>query len=284
MISSATAKAATANSSSNPLRDPGILHHILSFVGPGHWLAYATISSFWRDVYATLASIQMIGHAGNRREHVITCVPQMTLYSSILSSPSSVVHAVNCGFECMSQQFKYAAGRYADIPTLKAANALGMAYTSTTMSGAARAGALAKLQWLYTEQFAGLCKEHSVYAAMSGSTAVLQWLREQGIAFTKQTCEYAAYYGQLSALQYLRAAGCSWDNHHILEHAASSGCVDLVAWMKQQIGVVTSVSAMCTAAERGHTAVCEYLRAERCPWNDRVSSAAAQGGHVSTLQ
>jgi hypothetical protein len=276
-------KAVTA-SSSNPLRNSGILNHILSFAGPGHWLFLGAVSSFWRDVYATLASIQVVGCDANRHERNITCLPQMTLYSSMLSSPARVRHAVNCGFEwMMSQQFMFAAGRYADISTLMAANALGMAYTATTMSGAARTGALETVQWLYEERFCGLCKEHTIYAAMSGSVQVLCWTREKGVPFTKQSCEFAACYGQLPALQYLRAANCSWDNHHILEHAASSGSLELTAWVKQQIGVVASALAMYAAAGRGHTAVCQYLRSERCAWNDSVCSAAAQGGHVSTL-
>jgi hypothetical protein len=46
-----TASKRSAADSSNPLQQPGILQHVLDYVGPGHWCFIAEVSSFWRDLY-----------------------------------------------------------------------------------------------------------------------------------------------------------------------------------------------------------------------------------------
>jgi hypothetical protein len=38
------------------------------------------------------------------------------------------------------------------------------------------------------------------------------------------------------------------------------------------------------AAQRGHTAVCQFLRAEGCPWSAGVCQDAARAGHCDTLR
>eukprot|EP00953_Heterococcus_sp_UTEX-ZZ885_P038047 19533-Heterococcus_DN1.PRE.1 len=40
----------------NPLRNAGLLHHILSHVGPGHWLFPALVSAEWREAYLRVSS------------------------------------------------------------------------------------------------------------------------------------------------------------------------------------------------------------------------------------
>eukprot|EP00953_Heterococcus_sp_UTEX-ZZ885_P021771 12121-Heterococcus_DN1.PRE.8 len=41
---------------------------------------------------------------------------------------------------------------------------------------------------------------------------------------------------------------------------------------------------MATAAEQGHTTMCEHLHAQQCPWNESVYYTAARSGHVDTVR
>jgi hypothetical protein len=41
---------------------------------------------------------------------------------------------------------------------------------------------------------------------------------------------------------------------------------------------------MNAADERGHTAMCEFLRAQRCPWGIWSAEIAAIGGHIDCLR
>jgi hypothetical protein len=79
-----------AADSSDPLLDSSILHNVLSYVGPGHFLFVAAVSKWWKEIYATLKSQQVPYYASYRASPTITCGPQMTLYSSVFESHSRV--------------------------------------------------------------------------------------------------------------------------------------------------------------------------------------------------
>jgi hypothetical protein len=133
--------------SSNPLYETTTLQHVLSYVGPGHWYFLATVSSLWADLYAKVAVMQMQSAGSSHR--VITCVPQMTLFSSVFASPSRVKAAYSC--LSSSPSFHSAAGRHADIATLVAARELGLQYLVGTMTGAAQYNELAVVQFLHAD-------------------------------------------------------------------------------------------------------------------------------------
>jgi hypothetical protein len=142
----------------------------------------------------------------------------------------------------------HAAGRYADVPSLEAAYELGMQYTVETLEGAAMCNQLPVLRFLRTQD----CPQgHSVAdaAAAAGAYDVLRWLRGQG---------------------------CTWNESSILGRAASSGNIEMTAWVKQKAGVVCDEGAMNGAAREGHTAMCKYLRDEHCPWGTDACHHAAR--------
>jgi hypothetical protein len=55
-------------------------------------------------------------------------------------------------------------------------------------------------------------------------------------------------------------------------------------WLLQQGAVQLTCDTMRTAAQWGRLQLCQWLRAAECEWDHTVCSAAAHGGHVSTLR
>eukprot|EP00953_Heterococcus_sp_UTEX-ZZ885_P036531 18804-Heterococcus_DN1.PRE.1 len=90
-------KRSTSDDSRNPLRLAGIVQHVLDHVGPGHWYFISTVSKLFKDCYERVETDVLLtdGYRSGLHADVITCVPQMTLYSSIFSSSSrvSLTHA-----------------------------------------------------------------------------------------------------------------------------------------------------------------------------------------------
>jgi hypothetical protein len=133
--------------SGNPLHDPDILQHVLGYVGPGHWYFLATVNSLWAALCAQVTAVQM--QCAGFSTRVITCAQQMTLFSTVLASPSRVKAAYPC--LSSSTRFRRAAGRHADMPTLMAARELGFEYSPLVMTGAAECNSLAVIQFLHAE-------------------------------------------------------------------------------------------------------------------------------------
>jgi hypothetical protein len=308
----------------NPFLEDQILQSVFGYVGPGHWRFVAPVCSLWKGLYSQVAAQELTAHAVHSRKRSIICLPQHTLFSSAFASSSRLRLAHAAGVHHPSEAWQYAAGRFADIETLATARELGITFDTAAMKGAAAVGALAKVQWLHTQGNCQLGDYISAFAAQSGSVPLLDWLKQQGVAFTAQACYHAALNNQRAALQYLHAQGCPWNAdvaiaaagrgdaamlrwlhthgapwnaHAVCCAAASSGCVKLVAWIMQQqqeqqeqqqqsgaAVVVVDVATMCTAAAHGHTDVCALLLQQRCPWDSCVAVAAARAGHASTLR
>jgi hypothetical protein len=237
-----------------------------------------------------------------------TCVPQMTLYSSIFASPSRVRLARRNGLDFLAAtNCAFLAGWHADKATLISARELGLQYTREVVYGAARAGDLVKLKWLCTEQHCELDNHQYLcdHAAIGGSIAVLAWLKQQGVTLTEHTCTAAARHCQLPVLQYLHAEGdamrkhvryfaalagdllmLKWAHEHICssyDHnddickaAAQRGNVQLMALLIKQPGIELSTEVMAAAAEKGDRAMCELLYANSCPWDNHCCLLAAQ--------
>jgi hypothetical protein len=170
----------SAADSSNPLHQAGILHRVLSYVGPGYWLFISEVSSLWRELYVKLANLSVDtvwfrAFCKSKR----TCTAHMTLYSSVFASPSRVRHAYDCGLDCTSEPCQFAAGRSADVTTLAAAHELGMAYTKRCTTGTAWHNRLTVLQYL---RAAGCPWSTDLpdAAARSGGVEVLRWACENG--------------------------------------------------------------------------------------------------------
>jgi hypothetical protein len=299
---------ASNSAGSNTLCEAGILQNVLSYVGPGHHLFLGAVSSQWRDLHSRVASRQT--QVQKLFDSVsITCDARTTLYSSVFSSPSRVRLAHQSGLDCTTHAYKFAAGKHADINTLAAAHQLGMPFTATVLAGAAAVGALHKLIWLHAASRCALDGSIGEHAAMSGSISVLEWLKRRDI--TARSCWIAAHHNQLCTLQYLRLRhipwdyrvcnaaarrghsetlqwarthGCPWDERYILYLAVSTGSLEMVAWVKQQPGVLCCANAMVAAARRGDTRMCEYLYTEGCAMSVEACYSAALEGDLDTLR
>jgi hypothetical protein len=199
-------KRSTADNSS-PLDQSGILQHVLSYVGPGHWLFLSTVSSLWRELYGRVPGRQMQTMGRITRyliDRQFTCVPQMTLYSSFFASPSRLRLAHQSGVSNATERYQHAAGRHATIEVLLVARGLGMPFSVSLMQGATRCNQL----------------------------PVLQFLREHGCPWSDEICLAAARRGNLEILRWLRENGCPWNNREILSGAASSGNLEITTWVK----------------------------------------------------
>jgi hypothetical protein len=163
----------------------------LTNVGPGHWYSISTVSKLFKDCYERVETDVVLtdGYRSGLHADVITCVPQMTLYSSIFSSSSRVSLTHASGYGYFDDMFlDYFAGVHADQSTLQAAHELGLIrYSSDVLAGAARAGNLVKVMWLHEEQHCELGDHDQLFdesAVLGGSIAVLDWLKQQGVTPT----------------------------------------------------------------------------------------------------
>jgi hypothetical protein len=295
-----------ADESSSPFYQAGIVQKILDYVGPGHWLFISTVSKLYRDLYKKVKSQHVVSRG---RKGVADS--NMTLFSSVCASPSRLRLAHSRGYGCLVNKSlrEYYIGWVADKPTLMTAHELGLVkYSSDVLTGAVRAGDLTKAIWLHTEQHCELdhdnvCSE----AAMGVSIAVLDWLKQSGVAPDSEACNEAAFCGHMDVLQYLHAEGCQlesevcysavynddfvmlkWAHEHgaaqdyaqedMCDRAAKSHCIEMMAWLIQQPGVELAAYLMSSAAESGDKAMCELLHANQCPWDEFSCDKAARAG------
>jgi hypothetical protein len=112
----------------------------------------------------------------------------------------------------------------------------------------------------------------------------MQFLHAQGCPWDYWVPLAAARRGLLEMLRWARQHGCNWNEYAILSAAASSGSLEMTIWVKQQPGVECNRAAIAAAAQQGHTAICEYLHAAQCPFDEDVCNGAILHGHVDTLR
>jgi hypothetical protein len=247
----------SADQSSNPLHNVGILQTVLSYVGPGHHLFIAPVSKCWKDIY-TSGTQKLAVYAVNSCEKTnITCVSGMTLFSSVFASPSRVELAHQSGLDWAAEACQHAAGRYADIATLATAHTLGMQFTETTMAGAAQRNKLAEVQYLHGRG-SGWLPGLLDMAVSCGYFELVRWCHEHGCRFCSQ-----------------KAAP---------SYAAESGNIELLVWVLRHSGSQLSTSVMWAAAAKGRRAMCQYLHEQQCPWDFVSTRRAAEGGHIDLLR
>jgi hypothetical protein len=185
-----------------------------------------------------------------------TLEKQATLYSSAFASPSTLELAHKAGLTWSSKACQRAAGKHADVATLAAAHMLGLMNTGTLMNSAAQCNKLAEVQYLYN----------------------------QGCPWPLQLLERAAKAGHYELLRWCYEQGCRWHVAALAPvHAAECGNVDMMAWILQQPNVRLSKDVMSTAAAEGHTALCQYLHEQQCPWDTYSVVNAAFSGHLDLL-
>jgi hypothetical protein len=247
----------SAASSRSPLLDHGILQNVLSYVGLGHCLFVALVSTLWHDVYTILPHQQLTVCDEYGHESVVLCDSDTTLYSSVFTSPSRVYLAYKRGLDCTSELYKRAAGKHADIATLAAAHEAGMEYTEAVMHAAALCNKLAEVQYLHTE----------------------------GCPWPVQLLDDTAISGHSELLRWCYEQGCHFRHPHMATYfAAQGGSIELMGWLLQQQGAELSAAVLSAAAWKGQTAMVHYLLAKQCPWDARATRLAASGGHVDLLR
>jgi hypothetical protein len=282
MVSTRKQKQALA-AASDPLRDAGILQHVLAFL-PGNWLILGAVCREWNAAYAGMADQQLCGFNVHSvldtrivKRKTVICGRKTTLFSAAVASPAVARRAHSCGL-MMCDQFQLMAGLHADIETLTVLRQLRMPLSDIVIIAVALSGRLNTLQQLLRAPQCPRVKPSvlSHYAARSGSISMLNWLKVEGLCcFDQDTCLGAAEGGQLAALQHLRSEGCAWDEKSIAGCAAMGGSIELIDWVLQQQGIELNAEAMKLAAGAGQIAMCDHLRSLGCEWNTDACTWAA---------
>jgi hypothetical protein len=176
---------------------------------------------------------------------------------------------------------------------------------------AARNGDASTLQWLHERGSPWSAEYICNVAAEIGSVEVLLYLKQQRREFDTLTMASAAAKGHLEACQFLMAeecpcdawacaeaaagghletvrflheSGCPWDAAGMCASAAECGNIELLHYLiSEGCSFNFTEDDMNTAAQRGHLLICQYLRAELCPWSTVTCERAAGGGSVDTL-
>jgi hypothetical protein len=141
--------------------------------------------------------------------------------------------------------------------------------SAEAVDAAAESGKLPLLQLVLDTDWGEAAEETVSSAAACGHTHIVQYLRSEGCSWDTSACTSAATGGHLSTLRWLRDNGCPWDADDVCLGAASSGSVDVLAYMQQQ-GELVSAELLtkmlqCAGAHRRLAAV-QWLRQQGAEW------------------
>jgi hypothetical protein len=169
---------------------------VLDYVGPGHWCFVAEVCSLWKQLYVRVASREVRVTDFGRK---ITCVPQMTVFSVVFSSLSTVRLARAHGLNFRFPEYQRAAGMHADVAALAVAHESGIRYTASVMDGAVRHNQLDVVQFLRAQ---GCPLDKFVFdaAATRGDTAMCAYLHAEHCPWSAATCHTAAINCHLGTL------------------------------------------------------------------------------------
>jgi hypothetical protein len=256
MVSAHAAKVAKVHADI-PLEDAGILKQVLSYAGAGEWIFYAPISKLWLECYRAVPTHEVQKDDTVIQRHGLHVVPDMTMRRAVYASAARVklAHELGLRFDTDGTDLQFYIGKIASIAVLTEAHRLAMPISTYTLNGAAFAGELSIVIWLYTEHNCAFNSKTGGYSAMSGQVGVLQWLKQQGVVFHQATMLSAAVFGKESSCAYLHAEGCPWD--------------DLIVYV---------------AAFNKHWNIVRWLHEHGCPWNfDEICYKAAQHGNIENM-
>jgi hypothetical protein len=147
-------------------------------------------------------------------------------------------------------------------------------------------------------------------AAASGSVPMLLLLRQRGVEYTRSASCQAADSGHLRALQFLHNLDCliGWDarcaaarrghlsllkfmhgtgrtiSHKVIvDAAAESGSVEVMAWLLEERGAERTPELLYIAATRCHEPLFDYLYTHGCPWSAELTEHYLQCDNLSAL-
>jgi Ankyrin repeats (3 copies) len=157
-----------------------------------------------------------------------------------------------CAFSSATSEH---AAYYGHLDCVKYLRACGCDWSSYTCDAAAEHGYLDIVQWLLENDCQWSGGSTACSAAGSGSTELMLYLLQQGIACDADVMCCAAQKGHLAVCQLLHEDQCPWDE-----------------------------SSTEAAAEGGHTDTLNWLIQNGCPWSiQEVCACAAQSGSVDTM-
>jgi hypothetical protein len=305
-------KAKNTVNTSSILSDATFLQQIFRFL-PGNWLFLGGVCRAWMLSYRQMPPYDVWARPPLRRTITeVTLEWPVTLMTAACESRARFRWTFQSGLDVTGDSITYIAGLCADVSTLLLAAQAGMSLTET-IEGAVCSGRVTVVDFLLQQQHRKLRDVDALgYAAQCGNIDILKCLEKHGYKLTTSSCSKAASAGQLAALQYIlstlqcscelandvSADGseddsddehllcefCDWIQIRSMECAASSGNIELLQWLQQQYDVELKKSAMNSAASAGHTAMCEYLRSQQCPWSEQACEGAVHNCHVDTLR
>eukprot|EP00953_Heterococcus_sp_UTEX-ZZ885_P035170 18165-Heterococcus_DN1.PRE.1 len=293
----------SAAGSSSPLLDRGILQYVLTFIGPGHYLFVALVSTWWKELYATQERQQL----------------------SVIDEECDYIVEIDAAEVTLFRNCERSAGNHADVATLAMAHMLGMQLTPTIMRGAAKRNKLTEVQYLCAQgcpwpsellsdavdrgqyELLRWCYEHGcpwphivaalIQAAASGNVELMAWVLQQpGTEFSRRVmcaaaekghtamCKYlyakqcpwaicstcaAARCGNADLLRWLIDYGCPWDAEQLCMAAAASGSVEVLVYL-QQLGILgdteTLTYALDDALQHNKLAAAQWLKEQGAEW------------------
>jgi len=131
-------------------------------------------------------------------------------------------------------------------------------------------------------KFSLISKEHLNYAVLNDNLDNMEWLREQGCPWNKQTFENVAKIGNLGIMKWLRDQGCHW-NIWTFAYAAKNGNLENMKWLKEQ-GCPWDEWAFAYAAKNGNLENMKWLREQECPWNEWTFKGVAKNGNLDNMK
>jgi hypothetical protein len=274
---------------------------VFEYVGGQQWLSMGAVCKQWQELYrrACWERVYLFRRVADRSkcrfQDFLDYVHCSTAYSALFSSAPLLQMGVDSGsLDLLQHRTQFNAGRHGTEATLELAHMLDMPCSEHVLNGAARSGCASKLQWLLAQHAVRLPATIAEYAATSGSVAMLQLLQQEGVAFTARTsgkaaegghvhvlqflhssacpidwraCNTAAERGDLPMLRYLQSIGCEVAHEFVVDSAAESGSVEVMAWLIDECGAELMPSIMQTAAISHHLPLCQYLYDQGCPWS-----------------
>jgi hypothetical protein len=248
----------------SPLEISGVLEHILTFSGFGNHLFISAVCRGWRDAFKS--SINNDRKGSSSKQVRLKDNVNKTDFSAIFASPRRVRLAVACGLPLdgpNTLRMQFFAGQYADIPTLQAAQSLGLRLDAVVI-GAAHSGSVAKLQWLHSALGCSFDEFTMRTAAGSGQLSACQYLLSVGCPWNASACKWAACGSHIETLRWLHESGCPWDAAAISSEAARAGRMEGMAYLQQQ-GVLTATAMthmLLLAGVHNQLAAAQWLKQE----------------------
>jgi hypothetical protein len=246
------------------LSNAGILQIIFTYEGAGRWLFIPPVCKLWKQCYEQLDPAPL--HASYPQATI-----RLTAYGAVFRSPSRLRLACENGLQNLfaTDLVQRKAGAWCDVPTLLAAQQLGLQVTDSFVRYAAAAGRLDVLQLLHTDQGVPLPADISSYAAACARMDVLRWLQTIGYAFTAGTAISAAAKGHAAVLVWLLEQHCPVDPLQLCTAAARNGHMNILAVLQKR-GLLPShgrfSEVLRFAGAYDHLAVAQWLRQQGARW------------------